>query len=582
MINKRKNINRRGAALLVVLFVVMAITILSASFIAQSDMELSVGENMVLRTEMDYLAESGLEHARGLILNPQDLSSTYWTGAVGQQLAAGSDNYYDVTVTKLGECNYRINSEAYRKKGGVKIGRSRLSSELRLDPCIAYWVNTTDPQRLSNGITINGDVYCGGSLTNGGVINGDVFSSSLNGIIVGQHKAIEELTLEWPHVVSDDFIAHYTRETIGNNYLPAGTFLPATGAQICRHNSSLEFGDAVMVDAMLIVEGDLIIEGSGNAIIASKNLPALLVGGDIIIEEGGGIDIFGLAVVNGAVRVNGNAAGLNVFGGLFVEGGTIETGADSTGNGHIINVYNGPSWEPFGGQTAGALRFDGVDDTAKDESAAEYLNGLTALTISLWLKSDVTGSDRGVLFGKEPTGFDEELGIRCDKMGASGGGSNIIKASIRTTAGYTQIESTSNVQTTNWQHVALVWESDTGLKLYINGNLNSLSYEGPVMTGTISGIEKLVLGQGAEGNYWTGLIDDVRIYNWALSADDIYPPTDGLSGLLSHWKLDEQGFYNVMIVAAPSNSAIVAWSEEGVAEKWSPSAKAFFRSIQRQ
>ena len=73
-------------ALLVVLFVVMAITILSASFIAQSDMELSVGENMVLRTEVDYLAESGMEHARGLILNPQDLSSTYWTGAVGQQL----------------------------------------------------------------------------------------------------------------------------------------------------------------------------------------------------------------------------------------------------------------------------------------------------------------------------------------------------------------------------------------------------------------------------------------------------------------------------------------------------------------
>ena len=582
MKNKSKNSNRRGVALLVVLFVVMAITILSASFIAQSDMELSVGENMVLRTEMDYLAESGMEHARGLILNPQDLSSAYWTGAVGQQLVAGSDDYYDVSVTKLGECNYRINSEAYRKKDGVKVGRSRFSSELRLDPCIAYWANTTDSQRLSSGVTINGDVYCGGSLTNSGVINGDVFSSSLNGSVVGQHKALEELALEWPRVISEDFLANYTKETIGNNYLPAGTFLPITGVQICRHNSNLEFSDAVMVDAMLIVENDLIIEGSGNAIIAPKNLPALLVGGDVIIKEGGSIDIFGLAVVNGAVRVNADAAGFNVFGGLFVEAGTIETGTDSTGNGHIINVYNAPSWEPFGGQTAGALRFDGVDDTVKDESAAAYLNGLTALTVSLWLKSDVAGSDRGLLFGKEPTGFDEELGIRCDKNGASGGGTNIITASIRTTAGYTQIESTSNVQTTDWQHVALVWESDTSLKLYIDGNLNSLSYEGPVLTGTISGIEKLVLGQGAEGNYWAGLIDDVRIYNWALSADDIYPPTDGLSGLVSHWKLDEQGSYNVMIVAAPSNSAIVAWSAEGVAEKWCQSAEAFFRSIQRQ
>jgi hypothetical protein len=562
MKKKRKNSNRRGVALLVVLFVVMAITILSASFIAQSDMELSVGENMV-----------------------QDLSSAYWTGAVGQQLVAGSDDYYDVSVTKLGECNYRINSEAYRKKAGVKVGRSRLSGELRLDPCIAYWVNATDSQRLSSGVTINGDVYCGGSLTNSGVINGDVFSSGLNGIIVGQHKAIGELALEWPRVISEDFLANYTKETIGNNYLSAGTFLPATGVQICRHNSSLEFSDAVMVDAMLIVEDDLIIEGSGNAIIASKNLPALLVGGDVIIKEGGRLDIFGLAVVNGAVRVNADAAGFNVFGGLFVETGTIETGMDSTGNNHIINVYNGADWEPSGGQTAGALRFDGVDDTVEDESAAAYLNGLTAITVSLWLKSDVVGFDRGVLFSRDPTGADEELGIRYDITGEFGGGTNLIKASIKTTSGYKQIESTSNVQTTDWQHVALVWESGADLKLYINGNLDALSYEGPVgpaLTGSISGIERLVLGQGTMGSYWDGLVDDVRIYNCALGADDIYPPTDGLPGLISHWKLDEQGFYNIMIVAAPSNSAIVAWSEEGVAEKWGQSAGAFFRSIQRQ
>ena len=92
---------RKGVALLVVLFVVMTVTILSLGFLSQSDVELSCGENMILRTKMDYLAESGLEHAKGLLLNPQDIDGEYWTGAARQQLVSGSDEYYDVNMVKL-------------------------------------------------------------------------------------------------------------------------------------------------------------------------------------------------------------------------------------------------------------------------------------------------------------------------------------------------------------------------------------------------------------------------------------------------------------------------------------------------
>jgi len=86
MSTKKYKTNRQGAALLVVLFIVMVITVLSLGFLSRSDVELACGQNMVLRTQMDYLAESGLEHARGLILNPQDVVSEYWTGATGQQV----------------------------------------------------------------------------------------------------------------------------------------------------------------------------------------------------------------------------------------------------------------------------------------------------------------------------------------------------------------------------------------------------------------------------------------------------------------------------------------------------------------
>ena len=64
--NQLSIINQKGTALLVVLFIVMAITILSLGFLSRSDVELACGENMILKTKMDYLAESGLEHAKDL------------------------------------------------------------------------------------------------------------------------------------------------------------------------------------------------------------------------------------------------------------------------------------------------------------------------------------------------------------------------------------------------------------------------------------------------------------------------------------------------------------------------------------
>ena len=142
-------IKSRGVALLVVLFIVMAITILSLGFLSRSDVELAFGENMILRARMDYLAESGLEHARGLLLNPPDPNLGYWTGAEGLQIIENSNDYYNVYVIQLplddpcdpNVCDYEINCTAYREKAGERVGESVLKAELHIDPNIAYWAS---------------------------------------------------------------------------------------------------------------------------------------------------------------------------------------------------------------------------------------------------------------------------------------------------------------------------------------------------------------------------------------------------------------------------------------------------------
>jgi hypothetical protein len=69
-----------------------------------------------------------------------------------------------------------------------------------------------------------------------------------------------------------------------------------------------------------------------------------------------------------------------------------------------------------------------------------------------------------------------------------------------------------------WQLLTTVYQASNNRLLYLNGalvaqNTNSFSQTSSVYTslGRVSG----------GGNYWTGLIDDVRIYNRALSASEI-------------------------------------------------------------
>ena len=108
--------SRHGVVLLVVLILIMVITVLSLGFLSRSDVELACGRNMVLREQTDYLAESGLEQAKGLILRPQDVEDEYYTGATGLQLSDGSNDFYDVFVEQdsTDHCNYIIDSNAYK------------------------------------------------------------------------------------------------------------------------------------------------------------------------------------------------------------------------------------------------------------------------------------------------------------------------------------------------------------------------------------------------------------------------------------------------------------------------------------
>ena len=329
--------NKRGAALLVVLFIVMAITILSLGFLSRSDVELACGENMILRTQMDYLAESGLEHAKGLILSPQDIDTEYWTGAVGQQLIEDSDDYYDVTVSRDDPnlCNYIITCDAYREKNGERIGRSSLEGELRLDPCIAYWVGVSTT--VGPRITINGDVYCNGDLTNNGTIGGDAFANgniTNTGSVTGQMypNNTKPIDVNWPNLSVIGFTSQYY---IGSEQYSVGGIAtedlndiaigPDAGnpAGIYYRDGNLELKGNVTLTGTLVVKDRLDITGAGNRITAIKNFPAIIIGDHLEIKasEGAGVTVEGLIQSRNGVHIRAGVenALIEIVGGLFTQ-----------------------------------------------------------------------------------------------------------------------------------------------------------------------------------------------------------------------------------------------------------------------
>ncbi len=386
---------RSGAVLLVVLFVSMVVAIISLGVLSRASRQMACGDAVAQRLKLDYLAEAGIVHAKTLLRNPQEVDTSpdgYWRGDpnTALQLQAG-DDYYDLEVTRSASgptyrCTYNIQSRAYRQEGAQRTLQSILYAQLRLDPCIAYWAggDTTVP----NTVTINGDVYCNGTMTKLGIdmVDGDAFADSFNGPKSGQlclldvyildDKAVKFPSLQpnlytpqydyvenWdtdpPAVVS--YSSHDLEVNDCNNPpVPFAPDISNPAGVLCRAGDLYLIGN-VDITGTLVVDGDVIVKGPGTATISPlKNFPAIVVTGTLKLETSGCLEIDGLIQAN-AMTVAADAGNITILGALFIEtsGMTVDPGYGGDINitidpmkSAVITAYNpGPvftKWSPAG------------------------------------------------------------------------------------------------------------------------------------------------------------------------------------------------------------------------------------------
>jgi len=201
-----------------------------------------------------------------------------------------------------------------------------------------------------------------------------------------------------------------------------------------------------------------------------------------------------------------------------------DTVGDASGNNHAGTI-NGATWTAGGFDGSGhSLAFGGDGDFVIDsDTVMSQLNGLSAVTVAVWVKSNVIDTDHGFINFIAPDDGDNG-GMRYDAAGASFGGANVMKMSLHTTDGNLQLESSGGAQTTEWQHLAMSWQSGESLRLYINGVRDTPTGASDPAVGTVDTVTRLLVGRGGKDDLvsegWEGLIDGVRIYSRALSDEE--------------------------------------------------------------
>ncbi len=185
-------------------------------------------------------------------------------------------------------------------------------------------------------------------------------------------------------------------------------------------------------------------------------------------------------------------------------------------------VYNdgltvdAPSWVT--GKVGQALNFNGTTQYGyiPDEASLEVT---TAVTLAAWIRPGGTAAATQRVIAKTNMGSTNGY-----ELSLSAGGKVFVRFNQFTSGDTYRINSTTSypLNSTTWMHVAATYGGGY-IRLYINGvqEGSSLAMVGPIETNTLD------LGIGTEPPGATtpyrfqGALDDVRIYNRALSASEI-------------------------------------------------------------
>jgi hypothetical protein len=205
------------------------------------------------------------------------------------------------------------------------------------------------------------------------------------------------------------------------------------------------------------------------------------------------------------VTVN-NTASTGLVGAYGFEEATGASAVDSSPAGNPGTI-NGPT-RSAAGKFGSALTFDGVNDlvTVPDSNSLDLTTGVT---LEAWVRPSTVTGWRTALLKEQTNGLVYAIYANTDANRPSG---HVFTTSEFDTLGAAQLAANT------WSHLAVTYDGVT-LKLYVNGTLASSKAVAGSLFASTGALR--IGGNNIWPEWFAGLIDEVRVYQRALTATEV-------------------------------------------------------------
>jgi len=183
---------------------------------------------------------------------------------------------------------------------------------------------------------------------------------------------------------------------------------------------------------------------------------------------------------------------------------------DESGNGNDGTVYGATLINDRFDNETSAYHFDGAS-YIKNEAPSNFPLDNSQRTIDAWIKRESSALDQGIIqYGTPATS--QMCGLILSQNSPQ---SLYFYGHSRDVATY------STIPVSQWIHIAMTYDESI-VRLYLDGDLaNSFTLFSAVSLNTIMDLNGLTIGLRPGSIFWTGDIDDIHIYNRALSDGEI-------------------------------------------------------------